>query len=95
MRVQMVRATVGPERRARYLKAWSEWSGVLFAMGVRTQLLESEEWEGEFVELTWFGEEDAAALGDDRLVRIEAELEAAALSREGALSLYRSVPPGG
>lgn len=88
MKVQVVHATVPDEDRARYLKAWAEWSGTLFAMGIQAELLERDERPGEFVELTWFEGGDEAALGDDRLARIAAELEAAAVERSGSLELY-------
>lgn len=91
MRFQIVHARVSPDRRSRYLEAWARWSAATLTMGIETRLLESEERPGEFVELTRFGEADVAALGDDRLVRIEAELEAAAAEREGSLHLYRTV----
>lgn len=94
MQYQIVRARVRPEARARYLEAWSRWSAATLTMGIETRLLESEERAGEFVEITRFGEATAAALGDDRLVRLEAELEAAAERRQGPLDLYRQVRPG-
>lgn len=89
MPYQIVHSRVTPERRARYLAAWSRWSAATLTMGIETRLLESEERSGEFVEITRFDEATAAALGDDRLVRIEAELDAAAERREGSLRLYR------
>ena len=94
MRYQIVHARVSPGRRPAYLQAWSRWSGTTLPMGIETRLLESEERPGEFVEITRFDPETAAALGDDRLVRIEAELDAAAESREGALRLYADVRHG-
>ena len=51
MRVQVVIATVEPEQREAYLRAWTEWSGTLFAMELRAELLESETLPGSFVEL--------------------------------------------
>lgn len=89
MRVQIVRARVPDEARERYLHAWSEWSGTLFPMGIETQLLESEEERGRFVEVTWFEEGEEAAVGDDRLARAAAELKAASEEREGDLDFYR------
>lgn len=91
MRYQIVHARVSPERRSAYLEAWSRWSGATLPMGIETRLLECEERPGEFVELTRLDADTAAALGDDRLVRIEAELDAAAEEREGSLRLYREV----
>lgn len=88
MRVQAVRSRVDAERRERYLAAWAEWSGTLFPMGIETQLLEREDAPGRFLELTWFEEGNEAALGDDRLARIAADLDAAATDRQGALELY-------
>lgn len=93
MKVQVVRARVPDASRERYLRAWSEWSGTLLTMGIRTQLLESEERQGRFVEISWFEEGDEAATGDDRLVRLNAEMSAAAESREGDLHFYRRTDP--
>lgn len=90
MRYQIVQARVSPERRSAYLAAWAEWSGATLPMGIETRLLEREEAPGEFVEITRLGA-DAAALGDDRLVRLEAALDAAAEVREGSLRLYVEV----
>ena len=87
MKVQVVRATVGPESREAYLRAWAEWSGTLFAMEIRTDLLESETERGRFIELTWFDEGAEGALTDDRLVRAAAALDVAA-AREGSLEFY-------
>ena len=87
MKVQVVRATVGPESREAYLKAWAEWSGTLFAMEIRTDLLESESERGRFVELTWLDEGTESALADDRLVRAAAALDVAA-ARDGSLEFY-------
>lgn len=95
MRWRVVRSTVPAENMAPYLEAWSRWSGALLTMGIETHLLESQESPGEFVELTRFSADEIAALGDDRLVRIEAELEAAAAEREGSLLLYAPVGAGG
>lgn len=89
MKAQVVRARVPDEARERYLTAWAEWSGTLLPMGVDTELLESEEERGRFVEITWFEEGDEAAVGDDRLVRANAELNAAAEAREGDLHFFR------
>lgn len=91
MRIHAARARVPDEGRDRYLAAWSEWSGVLFPMGIRTELAESEERRGSFLELTWFEAGEEAALADDRMVDINAELNAAAERREGDLHLYREV----
>ncbi|MFW6192853.1 MAG: hypothetical protein ACOC83_05160 [Gemmatimonadota bacterium] len=91
MRVHVVTAEVPPESRERYLRAWEEWSGTLYSMEVRTELLEREEASGRFVELTWFEPGEEAALGDDRMVRANAELNAAADVREGDLEFYRKV----
>lgn len=93
MKVQIVRARVPDERRERYLRAWSEWSGTLYRMGIRAELLESAERAGEFVEITRFAPGEEPALGDDRIVAINAELNAAAERREGDLHLYE--PRGG
>lgn len=94
MKVQVVRATVLPDDREAYLEAWDDWSGTLFTMGVRTELLEHGERRDEFVELTWLEAGEEAALADDRLVRIQARLDAAAELRQGALELYRRVRRG-
>lgn len=94
MKVQVVHARVPEDRRDRYLSAWSEWSGTLLPMGIDTQLLESETEDGRFVEITWFADGEEAAAGDDRLVRAEAELEAAAAEREGTLHFYGEVDAG-
>lgn len=88
MKVQVTVARVEPDEREEYLAAWDEWSGVLLPMGIDCELLESEDQPGRFVEITWFGEE-AAAMADDRLVRINDRLNAAAASREGDRELYR------
>lgn len=93
MKAQVVRARVPEEARERYLRAWSEWSGTLLPMGIDSELLESEEEAGRFVEVTWFEEGDEAAVGDDRLTRANAELNAAAEVREGDLHFYRPVEP--
>lgn len=89
MRVQIVRARVPEDDRQRYLEAWSEWSGTLLPMGIDAQLLESEEARGRFVEITWFDEGEEAAVGDDRLARAAAELEAASEERSGDLRFWR------
>ncbi len=91
MRVQLVRARVSDERREAYLRAWKEWSGTLFGMGIRAELLESEEDRGRFVELTWLEAGTEGALADDRLVHTAQALGAASEEREGALDLYRRV----
>lgn len=95
MPFQIVHARVRPESRTEYLEAWARWSGATLTMGIETRLLESEERPGEFVEITRFADDETAALGDDRLVRIEARLDAAAEAREGSLRLYREVRAGG
>lgn len=95
MKIQVVRATVPEDRRERYLSAWSEWSGTLYGMGIGTELLESSERPGEFVEITRFEAGQEPAVGDDRLVGIEAELDSAAEHREGALHFYEPVEEGG
>ena len=89
MKVQVVRTRVPEESRERYLAAWAEWSGTLLPMGIDARLLESEEEPGRFVELTWFEEGEEAAIGDDRLVRANAELSAAAEERAGDQAFYR------
>lgn len=94
VKVQVVRARVSEEQRERYLAAWSEWSGTLLPMGIDAELLESESERGRFVEITWFEAGHEAAVGDDRLVRANAELDAAATDREGDLHFYREVEPG-
>lgn len=93
MKVHVVRALVPEEARTRYLRAWSEWSGTLLPMGIEAELLESEEEPGRFVELTWFEEGEEAAVGDDRLTRANAEMNAAAETREGDLSFYTEAEP--
>lgn len=95
MKVHVVTAEVPSGSRERYLRAWEEWSGTLYSMEIRSELLESEETSGRFVELTWFGAGDQAALGDDRMVRANAELNAAADVREGDLEFYRKVTNDG
>ena len=87
MKVQVVRATVGPESREAYLRAWAEWAGTLFGMDIRTDLLEGETERGRFIELTWLDEGTEGALADDRLVRAAAALDVAA-AREGSLEFY-------
>lgn len=89
MKVQVVRARVPEASRSRYLEAWAEWSGTLLPMGIDARLLESEEEPGRFVELTWFEEGEEAAIGDDRLVRANAELTAAAEERSGDQRFFR------
>ena len=89
MRVQVVRARVAEEDRERYLRAWSEWSGTLLPMGIDAQLLEDEQQPGRFVEITWFEDGEEAAVGDDRLTKAAAELEAASEERSGDLRFYR------
>lgn len=92
-KAQVVRSRVPDGRRDEYLEAWSEWSGQLLPMGIDCQLLESEEERGRFVEITWFGEGEAAAMADDRLARVDDRLSRAAEERRGARELYR--PRGG
>lgn len=89
MRAQVVVAEVPAEEREEYLDAWSEWSGLLLPMGIDCELLESEERDGRFVEITWFGEGEEGAMADDRLVRVEARLDRAAAARQGSRELYR------
>ncbi len=91
MRVQLVRARVSEERRESYLRAWKEWSGTLFGMGIRAELLESEEDPERFVEVTWLDAGTEGALADDRLVRAAQALGVASHEREGALDLYERV----
>lgn len=88
MKVQVVRARVPEAARSRYLAAWAEWSGTLLPMGIDARLLESEDEPGRFVELTWFEEGEEAAIGDDRLVRANAEMTAAAEERSGDQSFF-------
>lgn len=88
MKAQVVRSSVPDERRDEYLEAWDEWSGLLLPMGIETDLLESQESPGEFLELTWFEPGEEAALADDRLTRVNDLLERAAEVREGARELY-------
>lgn len=88
-KVQVVRARVPDDRREEYLEAWSEWSGQLLPMGIECELLESEDEAGRFVEITWFGEGDAAAMADDRLARVNDRMDRAASERLGARELYR------
>lgn len=91
MKWHVVRATVSEASRARYLAAWSEWSGTLFAMGIDTELLEAEGRKGVFVEVTRFEAGQEAALGDDRIVGIQADLQAASGERMGDLALLLEV----
>lgn len=91
MKAQIVLARVADESRERYLAAWTEWTGTLFAMGVRAQLLEATERRGDFTEITWFEEGREAALADDRVVHAAGALEAAADERAGALRLHAMV----
>lgn len=93
MKAQIVRARVPEASRERYLRAWSEWSGTLLPMGIDTELLESENEDGLFVEITWFEEGDEAAVGDDRLTRANAEMNAAAEVREGDNEFFGEVEP--
>lgn len=81
--MQIVRSRVAEEDREAYLRAWREWSGTLYGMNIRTELLESRDERGAFTELTWFEPGDEAALGDDRVVGIVGDLRAAAAKREG------------
>ena len=87
MKAQIVFAQVSPEGRERYLQTWTEWTGTLFSMEIRAQLLESDERPGTFTEFTWFEPGQEAALADDRLTRLNDELSAAAETRTGALEL--------
>jgi len=87
VKAQIVFAKVSQEKRERYLKAWTEWTGTLFAMEIRAQLFESVEKAGSFTEFTWFEPGQEAALADDRLTRLNDELSAAAETRIGALEL--------
>jgi len=98
MEARIVRALVPESSRARYLEAWQEWSGTLFPMGIETRLLEHAEERGRFIEVTWFGPGERAAVGDDRLVAADRELRAAAAEREGAHEFWSEVSepePGG
>lgn len=95
MKWQVVTAEVPDGARERYLAAWTEWSGILFQMGIRTELLEREGGRGHFVEITSFESGQEAALADDRLVRLQADLEAASRRREGDLALHRRVEGDG
>lgn len=88
MKAQVVRARVPDDRREEYLEAWDEWSGLLLPMGIDTDLLESQERPGDFVEITWFDPGEEAALADDRLVRVNDRLDRAAEEREGARELH-------
>jgi hypothetical protein len=87
----VVRSQLVESARSRYLEAWSEWSGQLFLIGVRTELLENREHPGEFVEITRFEDGTEATLADDRMARISAELAACCGRREGMLDLLHSV----
>lgn len=89
MKAQIVKAHVSQPHLEEYLEAWDEWSGLLLPMGIESQLLESQETPGEFVELTWFEAGDEAALADDRLARVNDRLQRAADQREGARELFR------
>lgn len=89
MKAQIVHTRVSEARREEYLEAWDEWSGLLLPMGIETELLQSREDPGEFVELTWFGPGEEAALADDRLARVNDRLQRTAESRTGARKLYR------
>lgn len=93
MKVQIVRSRVPEASRERYLRAWSEWSGTLLPMGIDAELLESERDDGVFVEITRFEDGDEAAVGDDRLTRANAEMNAAAEEREGDLHFFHEVEP--
>lgn len=88
MKAQIVFARAGVDRRDAYLRAWTEWTGTLFTMGIRAQLLESTDRPGEFTEISWFEEGQEAALADDRVVRANDALGAAADERVGALRLH-------
>jgi hypothetical protein len=91
VKAQIVFARVGEESRERYLAAWTEWTGTLFTMGIRAQLLEADERRGEFTEITWFEDGQEAALADDRVVRAGDALGTAADERTGALRLHALV----
>ena len=91
MKAQIVFAKVPSERRERYLKAWTEWTGTLFPMEIRAQLFESDEDPGSFTEVTLFEPGQEAALADDRLARVNEELSASAETRTGALELASRV----
>jgi len=70
---------------------WTEWTGTLFSMEIRAELFESNDRPGSFTELTWFEPGQEAALGDDRLARLNDELNASAEARTGALEFYSRV----
>ncbi|MFQ5890865.1 MAG: hypothetical protein ACE5JR_12540 [Gemmatimonadota bacterium] len=91
IKVQIVTASVPESSRERYLGAWAEWSGSLFAMGIRSELLECEDEPGTFTELTWLELGEEGALADDRMVRINDELSAAAERRVGDQRLHARV----
>ncbi len=91
MKARVVRSRVTGEVRERYLAAWTELSGALYTMGVRTSLLVADDDPQTHIEIAWFESGYEAALADDRIVRLDAELTAAADSREGDQSLFRSV----
>ena len=91
MKLQIVSARVPSDRRERYLKAWTEWTGTLFTMEIRAKLYEAEDDPGSFTELTWFEPGQEAALADDRLARLNDELHASAETRTGALKFSRPV----
>jgi len=60
-------------------------------MEIRAELFESNDRPGSFTELTWFEPGQEAALGDDRLARLNDELNASAEARTGALEFYSRV----
>lgn len=91
MKAQIVFARVDDGSRERYMAAWTEWTGTLYAMGIRAQLLEAGDRRGEFTEITWFEDGQEAALADDRVVRTGDALGAAADERTGALRLHAVV----
>jgi len=91
VKAQIVFAQVPPATREKYLTVWTEWTGTLFSMEIRAELFESNDRPGSFTELTWFEPGQEAALGDDRLARLNDELNASAEARTGALEFYSRV----
>lgn len=88
MKVHLATARVAAAARKRYLCAWGEWSGTLFGMGIRSDLLESEDEPGVFTEVTWLAPGEEGALADDRIVRIHDALCAASERRRGDRTLH-------
>ncbi len=88
MQAQIVFADVAAGDRDAYIRAWTEWTGSLFGMGIRAQLLESSERPGRFTEITWFEPGQEAALADDRIARLNDAMAAAARSRTGERELH-------